>query len=67
MVCVMLFSYYRQVNINYIGQFAVFTDINKGNEVKNVLYNPVSCEEEIYTLEQMKGFVWYVLAMNNLN
>lgn len=59
--------YYRQMNINYIGQFAVFTDINKGNELTKVLYNPVSCEEETYTLEQMKGFVWYVLAMSNLN
>lgn len=62
----MLLSYYRQMNINYIGQFAVFTDINKGNELTRVLFNPVSCEEETYTLEQMKGFVWYVLAMSNI-
>ena len=38
--------YYRQMNINYIGQFAVFNDINKGNELTIVLYNPVSFEEE---------------------
>lgn len=46
--------------MTFAGQVVVATSIKKDNELSIVIYNSLTCKDENYTRDQMKGFVWYV-------
>ena len=47
--------------MTFAGQVVVVTSINKSSNLSVVVYNSLTCKDENYTRDQMKGFIWYVL------